>query len=56
MRNGSLIFVGAGIFILGILIKSDLVDALLNLVGWLTMVAGIAVFASGVFFAVRAKQ
>jgi|AP45_3_1055517.scaffolds.fasta_scaffold955606_1 hypothetical protein len=56
MRNSSLILGGAAIFILGLLLSSDLVDWLIDLTGILAMIGGIVVFATGVYFTVKAKQ
>jgi hypothetical membrane protein len=56
MRNGGLIVGGAVIFILGLLLRSDLVEALLNVIGFLIMVTGVVLFAVGVYQAVRRRQ
>ena len=56
MRNSGLIIGGVVIFILGLLLGSDLVEALLNVIGFLVMILGVIVFALGVFYAVRGRQ
>lgn len=56
MRNGGIILAGAAIFILGLLIRSPLVEWLLNAVGLIAMIAGVIIFALGVFNAVRARR
>ena len=56
MRNSGLIIGGVVIFILGLLLGSDLVEALLNVIGFLVMILGVIVFALGVFYAVRGRE
>ena len=56
MRSAGLILAGAAIFFLGLVIRTDLVESLLNVVGILAMVAGAAVFAAGVFLLARARM
>ena len=56
MRNGGFILGGAVVFILGVLLRTDLVDWLIDLTGILAMIIGVVVFTTGVYFAVKAKQ
>ena len=56
MRNPSMIVGGAALFILGIILITGLLDRLLNVAGVLTAVAGVVVFAAGVWNAVRARS
>ena len=56
MRNSGLIVGGVLIFVLGLLLRSDLVEALLNVIGFLAMVAGVIVFALGVWSVARRRQ
>ncbi len=53
MRSAGLILVGAALFFFGLLIRTDLLESTLNVVGVLAMVVGVAVFAAGVFILVR---
>ena len=55
MRSAGLIVVGGALFSLGLLIRTDLLELHLNVLGILLMVVGAAVFAAGVFFLVRDK-
>ena len=56
MRNSGLIVGGAVIFILGLFLVSPLVEVLLKVIGFLTMVAGVVVFALGVWSVARRRQ
>jgi hypothetical protein len=55
MRNPGMIVIGSVVFVLGLLLTTDLVEWLLNMVGILTMVAGVVVFAAGVWNAMRSR-
>ena len=53
MRSAGLILVGGALFFFGLLVRTDLVESTLNVVGITAMVAGAAVFAAGVFILAR---
>ena len=53
MRSAGLILVGGALFGVGLLVRTDLVESTLNVVGILAMVVGAAVFAAGVFLLAR---
>lgn len=55
MRNPAMIVGGAALFIVGLILISGILDWLLNVAGILTSVAGVAVFAAGVWNAARKK-
>ena len=56
MRSAGLILVGGALFFLGLLIRTDLVESTLNVVGVLAMVVGAVAFAAGVFFLARGRM
>ena len=56
MRNPSTIVVGVVLFILGLLLRSGLVEWLLNAIGFLAMAAGVLVFAVGVWNVARRRS
>ena len=56
MRSAGLIVVGAALFFLGLLVRTDLVEPTLNAAGVLAMVVGAAVFAAGVFILARGRM
>ena len=53
MRSAGLIVVGGALFVLGLLVRTDLVESTLNVVGILAVVVGAGLFAAGVFMLVR---
>ena len=56
MRVGSLILLGAVVFVLGLFLRSDLVGWTVNLLAFSAMVVGAMVFGAGVFYAVKSRQ
>ena len=56
MRSAGLIVAGAGLFFLGLLVRTDLVESTLNAVGVLAIVVGAGLFAAGVFFLARGRM
>ena len=55
MRSAGLILMGGALFFVGLLVRTDLVESTLNVVGILAMVVGVAVFAAGVFLLARGR-
>ena len=55
MRSAGLIVAGGALFVLGLLVRTDLVTSTLNTAGVLAIVVGAAIFAAGVFFLARDK-
>ena len=55
MRSAGLIVAGGALFVLGLLVRTDLVASTLNTAGVLAIVVGAAIFAAGVFFLARDK-
>ena len=53
MRSAGLIVVGGALFFVGLLVRTDLVEATLNASGVGAMVVGAVMFATGVFMLVR---
>lgn len=56
MRNPGMIVIGVVIFILGLFLVSPIAEWLLNVAGGLAMVAGLVVFAVGVWSAARGRR
>ena len=56
MRSAGLILVGGALFLFGLLIRTDLVESTLNVVGIAAMVVGAVVFAAGVFILARGRM
>ncbi len=56
VRNPSMIVIGIIIFVLGLFLVSPIAEWMLNVVGGLAAVAGVVVFAAGVWSAARSRR
>lgn len=47
LGGGGLLVIGIGVAIVGALIQSDLVEGLLNIVGWTIIIGGVIIAVTG---------
>lgn len=56
VKTGSSIVVGLVIFVLGMFLITPVASWLLNILGWVAMISGAVIFATGIGAALRSRR